>query len=51
MKDRSDDPSHHERTLSPRSYISLVSAIDSFSKTCKSDISDNENKLSALSTW
>ena len=23
MKDRSDDPSHHERTLSPRSYISL----------------------------
>ena len=24
MKDRSDDPSHHERTLLPRSYISLV---------------------------
>ena len=23
MKDRSDDPSHHERTLLPRSYISL----------------------------
>ena len=23
MKDRSDDPSHHERTLWPRSYISL----------------------------
>ena len=23
MKDRSDDPSHHERTLSPRNYISL----------------------------
>ena len=23
MKDRSDDPSHHERTLFPRSYISL----------------------------
>ena len=22
MKDRSDDPSHHERTLLPRSYIS-----------------------------
>ena len=21
MKDRSDDPSHHERTLLPRSYI------------------------------
>ena len=24
MKDRSDDPSHHERTLLPRSYISLL---------------------------
>ena len=23
MKDRSDDSSHHERTLLPRSYISL----------------------------
>ena len=23
MKDRSDDPSYHERTLLPRSYISL----------------------------
>ena len=23
MKDRSDDPSHHERTLLPRSYISF----------------------------
>ena len=25
MKDRSDDPSHHEQTLLPRSYISLLS--------------------------
>ena len=25
MKDRSDEPSHHERTLLPRSYISLPS--------------------------
>ena len=24
IKDRSDDPSHHERTLLPRSYISLL---------------------------
>ena len=23
MKDRSDDPSHHERTLLPQSYILL----------------------------
>ena len=28
MKDRSDDPSHHERTLLPRSYISLHAAMD-----------------------
>ena len=27
MKDRSDDPSHHERTLLPRSYISLRDAM------------------------
>ena len=26
MKDRSDDPSHHERTVLPRSYISLHAA-------------------------
>ena len=28
MKDRSDDPSHHERTLLPRSYISLPVFLD-----------------------
>ena len=27
MKDQSDDPSHHERTLLQQSYISLLSAI------------------------
>ena len=27
MKDRSDDPSFHERTLLPRSYISLPESI------------------------
>ena len=27
MKDRSDDPSHHERTLLPRSYISLPGVV------------------------
>ena len=30
MKDRSDDPSHHERTLLPRSYISLLLGTDTF---------------------
>ena len=29
MKDRSDDPSHHERTLLPRSYISLLPRTES----------------------
>ena len=28
IKDRSDDPSHHERTLLPQSYISLLAAMD-----------------------
>ena len=28
IKDRSDDPSHHERTLLPRSYISLLRRIE-----------------------
>ena len=28
MKDRPDNPSHHERTLLPRSYISLVFIIN-----------------------
>ena len=33
MKDRSDDPSHHERTLLPRSYISLQTKVDSDNST------------------
>ena len=28
MKDRSDDPSHHKRTLLPRSYISLLTSME-----------------------
>ena len=40
MKDRSDDPSHHERTLLPRSYISLPERVECvvkniLGKTCK----------------
>ena len=31
MKDRSDDPSHHERTLLPRSYISLLAGMNNSS--------------------
>ena len=30
MKDRSDDPSHHERTLLPRSYTSLLEKTNYF---------------------
>ena len=30
MKDQSDDPSHHERTLLPRSYISLHLTVKSY---------------------
>ena len=32
MKDRSDNPSHHERRLLPRSYISLPLSFDLYSK-------------------
>ena len=35
MKDRSDDPSHHERTLLPRSYISLPHPFDTLPSTCQ----------------
>ena len=32
MKDLSDDPSHHERTLLPRSYISLLTTYRTMSE-------------------
>ena len=41
MKDRSDDPSHHERTLLPRSYISLQSG--------KGLVKSKKNKLNTVS--
>ena len=34
MKDRSDDPSHHERTLLPRSYISLFALVVTLTNVC-----------------
>ena len=34
MKDRSDDPSHNERTLLPRSYISLPKHIEHINSSC-----------------
>ena len=33
MKDRSDDPSYHERMLLPRSYISLPQITDFYIQT------------------
>ena len=34
MKDRSDDPSHNERTLLPRSYISLLMYVCMYMYVC-----------------
>ena len=34
MKDRSDNPSHHERTLLPRSYISLPTINEPLTHLC-----------------
>ena len=44
MKDRSDDPSHHERTLLPRSYILVPWNIDckaKINRQCNSRRFDN----------
>ena len=43
MKDRSDDPSHHERTLLPRSYISLL-VVDKEDKAEEKAVVDKEEK-------
>ena len=47
MKDRSDDPSHHERTLLPRSYISLPNNNNKNNNNNNNndDDDDNNNKL------
>ena len=38
MKDRSDDPSHHERMLLPRSYISLRDEKNAVVKLCVKEL-------------
>ena len=50
MKDRSDDPTHHERTLLPRSYISLLYIINEtgFSYVWLSQNYSNYGKLSKV---
>ena len=40
MKDRPDDPSHHERTLLPRSYVSLHPLTHSICILLSSDVHD-----------
>ena len=45
MKDRSDDPSHHERTLLPRSYISLPEIMRQIPNGGASNIRSNTEKL------
>ena len=45
MKDRSNDPSHHERTLLPRSYISLPPIDESSTKMFISAIGEERNVL------
>ena len=41
MKDRSDDPSHHERTLLPRSYISLPLYVSESNKLLTGQVKDH----------
>ena len=45
MKDRSDDPSHHERTLLPRSYISLPSRIEGWTNVVCFSMFQKEIKI------
>ena len=55
MKDRSDDPSHHERTLLPRSYIWLLplnqAACISTFKNQAACISTFKNQAARISTF
>ena len=50
MKDRSDDPSHHERTLLPRSYISLLCVDDDDANNGHSSSSCESNGCSSRSS-
>ena len=52
MKDRSEDPSHHERTLLPRSYISLPSNHDAcVYETYPYDIGRFDENTASLEGW
>ena len=47
MKDRSDDPSHHGRTLLPRSYISLLVRSSSRSSRFNVSIRNSSSVISS----
>ena len=57
MKDRSDNPSHHERTLLPRSYISLQNGSEAQKgyslviKLMNSDTHSWTHSLASLAIW
>ena len=51
MKDRSDNPSHHERTLLPRSYISLLKPGGSLCSNYKAELLALYNATEALKQW
>ena len=45
MKDRSDDPSHHERTLLPRSYISLPPRMNDTTNEQLAEVMNKERRV------
>ena len=51
MKDRFEDPSHHERTLLPRSYISLPIIFDTAPSKPETEISVMTFKRSLMVRW
>ena len=51
MKDRSDDPSHHERTLLPRSYISLLLEIARIDPTTHRTMSERSYHGATSHSW
>ena len=50
MKDRSDDPSHHERTLLPLSYVPLRPTMEEYS-ICKCFEIENYDLLESGLKW
>ena len=51
MKDRSDDPSHHERTLLPRSYISLPASLKYYHCTTAEETDDLSRVNYVVNIW